>query len=112
MSLKIELMKLDIFSVGAVRSCRLLDPTMKTDKQLSEEARGAMDYRVVSLDGVDLGAMRRFDNSAVYWLLTLYECQPIGSVKRWSSKQKKHLQIERPAVFKAYNDYMGGLDSI
>ncbi|CAF4434747.1 unnamed protein product [Rotaria magnacalcarata] len=96
--LQVELKKLGIFSVGTVRPNRLLDLTMKTAKDLSSNGRGAMDHRVTEVEGVELCVTRWYDNNVVNCLSTLHGCQPIDSVQRWSSKEKKHDLIARVVV--------------
>ena len=85
---------------------------MKDEKELSNEGRGAMDYRVTEVDGVELCVTRWFDNNVVNCLSTLHDCQPIDLVERWSPKEKKFIQITRPDVVKVYNAHMGGVDLI
>ncbi|CAF1660588.1 unnamed protein product, partial [Adineta ricciae] len=108
--LQVELKKLGIFSVGTVRANRLPDLMMKDEKQLKQEGRGATDYRITYVDGIELCATRWFDNNVVNVLSTLSGCESKDLVKRWSSSEKKHLQVERPNVIKNYNQYMGGVD--
>ena len=108
--LQVELMKLGIFSVGTVRANRLPDLTMKDDKRLSSEGRGSMDHRITEIDGIELCATRWYDNNSVNCLSTLYGGESVDLVKRWSAKEKKHIQVKRPDVIKAYNEYMGGVD--
>ncbi|CAF1500613.1 unnamed protein product [Didymodactylos carnosus] len=85
---------------------------MKNEKDLSKEGRGSMDHRVAEVDGVELCAVRWYDNKAVNCLSTLYGCQPADSVERWPSKEKSHIQVVRPNIVKAYNQHMGGVDLI
>ena len=110
--LLVELKKLGILSVGTVRSNRLPDLAMKTSKDLAREGRGAMDHRIAEVDGVELCATRWHDNNVVNCLSTLHGYEPVDSVQRWSASDKQHIQVRRPAVIKAYNQYMGGVDLI
>ena len=111
-ALQVELFKLGIFTVGTVRSNRLSGLVMKTEVELSREGRGSMDHRVAEVDGVQICATRWYDNNVVNCLSTLHACQPIDLVQRWSAKEKKHVQVTRPDVVRAYNQYMGGVDLI
>ncbi|CAF1429375.1 unnamed protein product [Adineta ricciae] len=111
-ALQVELFKLGIFTVGTVRSNRLSGLVMKTEAELSKEGRGSMDHRVVEVDGIQICATRWYDNNVVNCLSTLHACQPIDLVQRWSTKEKKHVQVTRPDVIRAYNQYMGGVDLI
>ena len=108
--LQVELMKLGIFAVGTVRRNRLPDLAMKDDKCLSKEGRGSMDHRVADVDGVELCVTRWYGNNTVNCLSTLYGCESTDFVKRWSAKEKKNIQVKRPSVIQAYNEYMGGVD--
>jgi hypothetical protein len=110
--LQVELMKLGIFCVGTIRSNRLAGLSMRDANDLSREGRGSMDHRVTEVNGVQMCATRWFDNNVVNCLSTLHDCELVDSVRRWSTKEKKHIQIQRPNVIKAYNQYMGGVDLI
>ena len=48
-----------------------------------------MDHRVTEVEGVELCVVRWYDHNIITCLSTLHGCEPIGSVQRWSSKQKK-----------------------
>lgn len=108
--LQVELMKLGIFSVGTVRTNRLPDVALKEAKQLSRDGRGSSDHGVVKVDDVKLCATRWYDNSIVTCLSTLHGPDHADTVKRWSAREKKHINVSRPNVIKAYNQYMGGVD--
>jgi hypothetical protein len=110
--LHVELYKLGIRAVGTIRSNRLRGVIMKDEKEVSNEGRGAMDYRVTEVDEVELCVTRWCDNNVVNCLSTLHGCQPIDLVERWSLKEKKFIQITRPDVVKVYNAHMGGVDLI
>lgn len=109
-ALQVELHKLGIFTVGTVRSNRLPGLVMKTEKEFAKEGRGSMDYRVAEVDGIQICATRWYDNGVVNCLSTLYACLPVDLVQRWSTKEKKHVEIMRPNVVAAYNQHMGGVD--
>jgi hypothetical protein len=106
----VELKKLGIFATGIVRANRLSGIVMKNANTLEKEGRGAMDYRISEVDGVELCCTRWFDNNIVNCLSTLHGCEPTDLVKRWSASEKKHIQVVRPNVIKTYNEYMGGVD--
>ncbi|CAF1289502.1 unnamed protein product [Adineta steineri] len=108
--LQVELYKLGIFSAGTARTNRLSDLVMKDAKSLEQEGRGAMDHRIVQVDGVVVCATRWFDNNIVNCISTLYGCESHDFVKRWSASQKQHIQVKRPNVIKFYNQYMGRVD--
>lgn len=100
--LQVELNKLGIFATGTVRANLLPDMVMKDAKILQKEERGSMDYRIAQVGGVELCATRWYDNNTVNCLSTLHGCESTDLVKRWSSSQKKYIQVIRPTVIKAY----------
>ncbi|CAF5220424.1 unnamed protein product, partial [Rotaria magnacalcarata] len=61
---------------------------MKTKQESTREGRGAMDYRIAEVDGVELCATRWYDNNVVNCLSTLHGCDNTDLTKRWSSKEK------------------------
>ena len=52
------------------------------------------------------------DNSVVTVASTVDGEQPLGSVKRWSKKDMKHVPIPIPKSIQNYNKYMGGTDQM
>ena len=54
--------------------------------------------------------MKWFDSKAVHLISSHYGVEPLGTCKRWSSKEKKHIDVEHPLVVKEYNIPMGGVD--
>lgn len=110
--LLVELKKVGIFATGTVRSNRLRDVVMKDQKALEKEGRGAVDYRVSQVDGINLCTVRWLDNKVVNCLSTIHSHEPIDPVKRWSSSEKKHIQVNRPNIVKVYNENMGGIDTM
>ncbi|CAM4813148.1 unnamed protein product [Rotaria magnacalcarata] len=86
--LQVELKRLGIYAGGTVRFNRLPDLVMKTKQESTREGRGAMDYRIAEVDGVELCATRWYDNNVVNCLSTLHGCDNTDLTKRWSSKEK------------------------
>ena len=108
--LLVELKKIGLLSTGTVRPNRLHDVTMKESKQLSVEGRGSIDHRATNVDDVWLCATRWFDNSAVNCLSRLHGNECVDTVQRWSTREKKYIQVKRPSVIKIYNQFKGGVD--
>ncbi len=50
------------------------------------------------------------DNRPVHIISTLYGARPINSIVRYVKSSKKRININCPAVVKAYNKHMGGVD--
>ena len=52
------------------------------------------------------------DNSVVSLLSNALGEFPLVKVQRWSKKEKKFIQTERPHAIKVYNKVMGGVDQL
>lgn len=39
-----------------------------------------------------------------------HEKQPLDSSRRWSAKENKYIDVQRPLIVQAYNAYMGDVD--
>ena len=95
--------QLGLYGPNRMRGCE-----MKTEKELKKEGRGASDYRVDTKSG--LAVVRWLDSSAVQLSSTHVAIQPKSTIKRWDKKQRKHVEVECPAIVKEYNEHMGGVD--
>ncbi|CAM4458281.1 unnamed protein product [Leuciscus chuanchicus] len=80
--------------------------TLKTDKELMKEARGAFDF--MSAEG--LLAAKWFDNKCVSLLSSACGITPLSSVKRWRKEAKAKVAVPCPSLIPAYNQHMGGID--
>ena len=70
---------------------------MRSPKYLSNEESGTMDHRV------EMCATRWHGNNIVNYLYTLHICELTDSVRRRSASEKKHIQVNRPAIIKAHH---------
>ena len=57
-----------------------------------------------------LNVARGKNNSVVAMLSNSLSPWPMGKAQRWSAKEKKHIQVDRPHLVCEYNNYMEGLD--
>ncbi|KAG5871641.1 hypothetical protein JTB14_037957 [Gonioctena quinquepunctata] len=55
---------------------------------------------------------RWVDNSVVTIASNSFGISPMSKVKRYSRKDKKHIQVSRPFAIGEYNSGMGGTDSM
>ncbi|XP_047135563.1 piggyBac transposable element-derived protein 2-like [Hydra vulgaris] len=51
-----------------------------------------------------------FDNKRVLTLSNYIGKNPVGTCKRYDAKQKKKIEVKRPACIQIYNKFMGGVD--
>lgn len=81
---------------------------LSSESQLKDVGRGAVEMCVRSDD--KQMAVRWYDNKAVTFLSSQHGKQPLDSCRRWSAKEKKYIDVQRPHIVQAYNAYMGGVD--
>ena len=95
------------WAVGTIRQNRLGGCQLASDKKLKDSGRGSYDHKS-SKEGITI--VKWHDSKAVHLISSHYGVEPLGTCKRWSSKEKKHIDVERPLVVKEYNIHMGGVD--
>ena len=104
------LKKLQIWAVGTIRADRLkgAKKVLVDKKELTKKGRGSIDWCVDSNTNITI--VRWLDNGLVQ-LITNYVGNAEGQpAKRWSTKEKKHVEIPRPSIVQEYNLHMGGVD--
>ena len=97
-----------IWAVGTMRQDRMRGCELKEEKVLKKEGRGAFDAAVDLNSGLTI--VRWFDNRQVQFASNYAYTEPVEAVRRWSSKEKKHIDVTRPAVVQIYNAGMFGVD--
>lgn len=85
------------------KSCPLL-----SKKELKKQKRGYYISSIEKNHGVIL--VKWVDNSVVTVASTLHGVNPITTVNRYSSLEKKIVQVSRPSAIGNYNEYMGFTD--
>ena len=92
-------------ATGTVRANRVGRCPLKSQDTLKKEPRGAMDYRKDR--GTGNVVTRWHDNSKVAVASTVYGLLPTKNVRRWSAKDRQHIQDTMP---NAIAMYMGSVD--
>ncbi len=106
--LLIKLEERDLWFAGTLRRDRVKTLTLKTDKDLKSEGRGSVDYKTDVENGIM--AVKWCDKNIVLMVSTYVGVHPLDTARRWDRAAKKHVDVDRPAIIKEYNKFMGGID--
>ncbi|KAH7971810.1 hypothetical protein HPB52_002970 [Rhipicephalus sanguineus] len=102
------LSRMGISYIGTVRENRISCSKLMDEKSMKKRGRGTCDTSVISCDQKTMVAVKWHDNRTVTLLSNCIGADPVTSVKRWDSKEKKHIFVGCPAIIPAYNRSMGG----
>jgi hypothetical protein len=58
----------------------------------------------------DITVVAWSDNKPVYVASNVSTSEPVGTVRRWSRKEKKEIMVPQPKLILDYNKEMGGVD--
>ena len=97
-----------MFAVGTLRQNRIKGCTLKTENELKKEGRGSFDCAVDLKSG--LTVVRWYDNKMVQLGSNYAFTEPVETVRRWCTKEKKYVDVERPTIVQIYNGGMGEVD--
>lgn len=103
-----NLKQFGILANGTVRINRMSGCQFKSDKELKKEGRGTYDSKIDTNSGI-VGC-KWFDNKFVHLFSNYFGPEPTNEVHRWSTTSKTRIPVQRPAVVKEYNSFMGGVD--
>jgi YD repeat-containing protein len=103
-----RLTELQIGATGTVRANRIENCPVDAQEIVKKKPRGSYDYRYD--DSGKFVVIRWNDNSVVTLASNVHGVLPVEKVKRWSSSEKKRIEVSQPAAIKFYNTYMGGTD--
>lgn len=106
-SLMIALKEKGILAVGTIRSNRLKNCTLSSEKELQKRGRGSSDFKYEATH--NLIACRWYDNKSVQLVSNYAGKNPMSECKRWCRKEKKFITIPRPGIVECYNKHMGGV---
>ncbi|KAL3201446.1 hypothetical protein MRX96_012492 [Rhipicephalus microplus] len=105
-----ELSRMGISYIGTVRENRLSCSKLMEEKLMKKQGRGTCDTSVTLCDQKTMAAAKWHDNRTVTLLSNCIGADSLTSVKRWDSKEKKHIFFDCPAIIPSYNRSMGGVD--
>lgn len=101
--------KMNIRSLGTLRSNRIAGCPIETDKVLQRQGRGNFDYKADTQKGLII--VKWVDNKPVLLGSTVHGIEPKETVKRFSKSAKTKIDVICPAIVKQYNRHMGGVDT-
>lgn len=98
-----------IYGTGTCRSNRLQGAQLKlkSETKLKEEGRGSCS---IVTNAENITVTRWLDSSVIHIASSCVGQSPSDVSQRWSKKEKKMLNIQRPFSVKLYNQHMGGVD--
>lgn len=111
-ALQIELIRNGIHSLGTVRTNRVPDNHLPSDKILQKQGRGRYVEKVATQGNTNLRLVKWYDNKAVTLLSTFSSASPETTIKRYDRKKKEQVTIKCPSAILVYNKFMCGVDLI
>lgn len=98
-------------AIGTIRQNRIPKNCPLTEKKkFSKKERGSFETAIEKNKGILL--VRWMDNAVVTMASTDVGTENVSSVRRYSQKHKKHINVSRPKLIAQYNQYMGGTDQM
>ncbi|XP_003377533.1 piggyBac transposable element-derived protein 3 [Trichinella spiralis] len=94
-----ELTQKGIKATGTIRDARIRNCPLMRPEVITEKSRGYFDH---TCDG-DMYVCRWNDNVTVTIASNYHTHFPVGSVKRYSRAEKKHVNITQPNIIRQYN---------
>ncbi|KAL1458969.1 hypothetical protein WDU94_010988 [Cyamophila willieti] len=108
LKLSAKLSDMNIKYVATIRESRNQNCPLKSEKELRKEGRGSFDWKVDANSGAVL--VRWLVRKSVQCISNYVGVHPVGSCKRWSEKERKKIDIPRPAIIGEYDQFMGEVD--
>jgi hypothetical protein len=101
-----HLKSLEVKATGTVRENRLKQCPLQDTKLMKKTTRGAFDTKC---DGI-VGVVKWHNNQCVTVATNYDSIDTVGKVKRWSTANKKVIEVPQPTVVNSYNCHMGCVD--
>lgn len=108
LQLSIALKEKGILSLGTIRKDRMGKCPLQDENEMKKSGRGSKDWRVET--SKDIALVRWFDRKAIHFISSYACIDPEGKCQRWSTADKKKVDVPQPFVVAEYNRFMGGVD--
>lgn len=95
-------------ATGTVRDNRTKKCPLTSVKEMQKKDRGVFHHMYDKAN--KLLFVRWKDNSVVTMVTNHDTVEPLGKVKRWSTTEKRKIDVPQPRLFANYNSSMGGVD--
>lgn len=106
-----KLRELKMKATGTIRENRTQKcPLVSSKTMQKEKERGYFDYKFDQTN--EILVLKWNDNKPVSVATNYSYIEPIGQTRRYSRKDRKHIQIPIPYVIQEYNSHMGGVDML
>lgn len=99
-------------ALGTVRQNHLQGCSFSQDTELKKKGRGTFKEQQAVVDGVEVRAVKWFDNKGVIVCSTFASAQPVSHTERWDRQLKRKVSVECPSIITLYNKFMGGVDAL
>ena len=100
--------RINIRATGTIRKNRLKGCPLPEDSEMKTKERGFYIYAYEENSETVLCKWK--DNNTVCIISNGACVEPSGTAKRWSTKDRRKVDIQQPYLIKVYNNYMGGVD--
>jgi hypothetical protein len=99
-----------VYVTGTVMKNRITAAVakMSDDKVLMKQGRGACD--VLVRQDKKVAFVKWCDNKPILMASSAHAKTPEDICRRWSKKDKRYIDVKRPAIVRTYNEKMGGVD--
>ncbi|KAJ8872195.1 hypothetical protein PR048_025797 [Dryococelus australis] len=77
---------------------------------MKKKGRRTFKEKDTTLDGIDIRAVKWFDNRAVTLVSPFESAEPVGTVTRYDIKSHREIEIPCPRIVRTYNQCMEGVD--
>lgn len=99
-----------IGALGTIRPNRFPGLELPADLEMKKKGRGYFVEKEVNVDGIEVRAMKWYDNRGVSLATTFDSAEPSTQVKRFDRKLAAQTEVTCPRAVITYNKFMGGVD--